>query len=203
LVLKETPRDLLDKAFEPYAKAIGYFLRDWNDLQEQFSRLFLFVVGNPDPDIFLAIWHSIPNDRMQRGMLRAAAARRFMAHEPASNKGLLEEINWLLEKADSLGRQRDDAAHVPVALLIDEPFEFIAHALGGNPMAKKLKGKRLLDEFNLYRQRAKVLRSHATQIELYLSLGRTSPLPKTPAWPNPPPSSGDKSQRQQGPGRGR
>ena len=34
-----------DKAFEQYATAIGFLLREWNDLQEKLQDLFVTVVG--------------------------------------------------------------------------------------------------------------------------------------------------------------
>jgi hypothetical protein len=198
------PSSAMDKAFEPYALEIGFLLREWNDLQEMLSNLFVSVLGFKDGTLSLAIWHVVPVDRFQRAMLRAAAAHIFAPPDSQSeptrvqreNAEILEEINWILDSADALGRQRDDAAHLPMALLLAQPLRFIAHHFHGHPIGKKLRDKEDLVEFRLYRERAATLRVYANRIEQYLRGGRHWTLPRRPAWPALPQSSGDKNQRQ-------
>jgi len=182
----------LDALFEPYAREIGFMLRDWNDLQEKLADLFQTVLDDKT-GIGRPIWYAVPVDRFQREMLRAAAAHVFSS-DSVDDKFILAEICWVLDSANALGPQRDATAHAPVALLLDEPFEFVARHLHGNPMAKKLQGKRLLAEFRLYRERARVLHDYAKFIEEYLRLGRGRwTWQKRPAWPSLPPTPAPKS----------
>jgi hypothetical protein len=206
---KPPTKEQYDATFEPYAKEIGFLLRDWNNLQETLRGLFILTIGAELQHVCTAVWHAVPVDRFQRNMLRGAAKVRFHKtpkpgrgyHEArVHNLRLLEEIDWICERADSLGRQRDDAAHVPVSLLLNsEPFEFISHALTGHPIAVQLADKDLLAEFKLYREKAVMLRTYARQIERLLMEDTLSPLPKRPDWPTPPQSS----ERKVGPGQGR
>ena len=60
-----------DKAFEPYAMELGFFLREWNDLQEEFADLFTTLVGVQDGGVSRTIWYSVQSDRQQRKLLRS------------------------------------------------------------------------------------------------------------------------------------
>ena len=197
--------DFYDKAFETYALAIGFMIREWNDLQEQLRLLFSTIIALPNEELSKAIWHAIPVDRFQRAMLRDTARiifdpvglRKTEAQQKA-DAALLEEIEWIIEKADSTGRLRDDAAHAPLSLLLDweENWEggtldfvakaFIAHQHGGHPIAVKLKGKELIAEFTYYRERMLALRKYTQEIDLYLSHGREWTFPQRPTLPAPP-----------------
>jgi hypothetical protein len=190
-----SPEDepLMTRVFVPYATAIGFLLREWNDLQDALADLFVTIFGIRDGGLALAVWHAIPSDRLQRRMLRDLASYLFKPTESTdldatqrANAVVWKEIEWILTSADSLGAKRDAAAHSPVALLLSEPIEFIAHHLHGNPSAKTLKGKNLLAEFKLYQDRAATLHHHADQIEYYLRQGRRHTLPKRPSWPERP-----------------
>jgi hypothetical protein len=172
-----------DAAFEPYDRQIGLLLRSWNDLQEKLADLFSTLTSPHDGGLARAIWYAIPNDRLQRAALRAAA--EYLFHSDSTDDVTIKaEIKWIVDRANSLGQQRDTAAHAPVSFLIDEPYELISRQLQGNPLAKQLEGKKLLEEFRLYRQRAIMLHEHADVIEQYLRLGRGSwTWPKRPIWP--------------------
>jgi hypothetical protein len=139
----DDPNEPFDSFFEPYAREIGFLLRDWNDLQEKLADLFSALVLPQDGGLARAIWYAIPNDRLQRAMLDAAAAYLFQT-DSIDHKTFRAEITWIVERASSLGAQRDAAAHAPVGLLLGEPFEFIARHFHGNPLAERLRGKRLL-----------------------------------------------------------
>jgi hypothetical protein len=199
------------EALEPYAKELGLLLHAWNHLQLRLLLLFLKVCVDREGeemsrDILTSVWHSIPNDRFQRNMLRNAARTRFGRHANhmeeigidiapirQHEKAQLDQILWILDKADGLGRARDDSAHCPTVVHISEhpPFELTPFDSFGNPIAEQLSGKNLVELFALYRARIAVVTEHATAMDYYLS-GHGS-LPQTPAWPNPPPSSEHKA----------
>jgi hypothetical protein len=187
-----TPGSVFDEAFKPYAAEIGFLLRDWNNLQESLSALFVSLFPIDQSGAILAAWHAVPNDRFQRAMLRASLKVKFdvpsatkkLTQEQYECKFFRDEILWILEKADTLGRQRDDAAHVPVAMLIAEPLKFIAHIYSGNPISQKFLGKELLAEFNIYRNKEVILRNYADRINLYLHRRKRGPLPERPQWPS-------------------
>jgi hypothetical protein len=177
----ELPPALWDTAFEPYAKAIGYLVREWNDLQEVLCNLFGAVLDNTNNRSARAIWYAIQNDRLQRRVLLAAADERF-----GSDSAIFKEIKWLVEKADGTGQQRDDAVHSPVAIMVSDPPEFVSRFFFGHPRAKTLKGKKLLDEFELYRKKIVALRKYATKLDGYvwaMSGPERPSLPKRPELP--------------------
>ncbi len=177
------PTGLFDAQFEPYAREIGFLLRNWNDLQEMLANLFGTILDDRT-GVSRAIWYAVPNDRLQRIMLRKAAEHVFSAAGSSDNSVILKEICWIIDKSDSLGRQRDAAAHSPVSLLIAEPLEFIARYFHGNPLAESLKGKKLLTEFQLYRERAVILHDYAKEIEQWLGIFQRRPTwPSRPPWP--------------------
>ena len=43
--------DFYDKAFETYALAIGFMIREWNDLQEQLRLLFSTIIALPNEEL--------------------------------------------------------------------------------------------------------------------------------------------------------
>jgi hypothetical protein len=79
---------------EPYVMALGKVAHSWNYLQEALGQLFYIVTGLEDR-MGEALWHSMPSDRMQRQMLRAAAE----ASNLPKAKG---DIKWLLGKAEDV-----------------------------------------------------------------------------------------------------
>jgi len=125
---------LYNDALEPYAKELGLLLHAWNDLHINVTLLFLAICqrerdDEEERDILLALWNAVPNERMQRHMLRQSARIRFGRIEKRmqemgiivdlikENEALqLDEILWILNSADTLGRKRDDSAHVPLTL---------------------------------------------------------------------------------------
>lgn len=185
-----------DALFEPYATEIGYLLRDWNEFQEKLADLFGTVLGD-NTGVSRPIWYVVRNDRLQREMLKVAAMHAFDPALSPDHELIRDEILWILEKASSLGPQRDAAAHAPLSLLIGDPLEFIARHFHGNPSATALRGKKLLGEFRLYRARAKVLLGHALAIDHSLRMGQARPpWPKRPDWPTSLPFQEPKSRNQ-------
>ncbi len=177
---------------------IGFLLREWNELQEALLSLFESLLKWSNENIARAIWHAITNDRMQRRMLLAAASALYnpgalsgKKPKPEDRKNVLhgalwDEIDWIIDRADGLGQRRDASAHSPFALLASQPIEFVARTWRGHPLAETLRGKNLLAEFRLYRERASVLRRHASAIKQYVEAIENSvfpPLPQRPPWP--------------------
>jgi hypothetical protein len=183
------PDDFWVKNFGPVAAEIGFLLREWNWLHEKLGDLFCTIIADTHPKVSRAIWYSVPNDRNQRGMLKAAASIAFSHDTP-----IFQEIDWLLEQTRLTGTQRDDAAHSPYSVVIGEPMEVIAYHFHGHPRAKNLKSKELLSEFKRYREKTVILSRYATALETYVSKHRlpgsqwvdwtqTPPLPKQPSLP--------------------
>jgi hypothetical protein len=192
----ETPHSPWDTAFQPYAIEIGFLLREWNDLQEGLLSLFITFLRWPNKEIARSIWHAVQNDRSQRRILLGAASALYNPAHPSPKitkaqrdedpfrVAFWDEIFWIIESADTLGKGRDAAAHSPVSLLVGDPLEFIARHYHGNPLAKSLRGKQLLAEFKLYRERASVLRKHTDAIRQHIELGKPLPLPRRLPWPS-------------------
>jgi hypothetical protein len=198
-----TPPTLWDTAFEPYALEIGFLLREWNNLQDRLRSLFATLLRIPNTDIAYSIWYAIPNDRHQRQMIRNLASYlfnpkdTFFPHDDRSQlkttayeEKLWQEISWIITSADELGPRRDAAAHSPVAFIVGDPGEFVAKDIFGNPQAKTLKGKKLLNEFRLCRDRASILQKHAEAIQHVVEMNsrnlQLQALPERPPWPSNP-----------------
>ena len=96
------PSGKWNDVFEPYAREIGFFLKEWNELQESFAALFAVILGMNDGGISRAVWYSISNDRLQRAMLTAAAKARF---EPKSRMKLQDERDEAVQKERDTGFQ--------------------------------------------------------------------------------------------------
>ena len=199
------PSGKWNDVFEPYAREIGFFLKEWNELQEFFAALFAVILGMNDGGISRAVWYSISNDRLQRAMLTAAAKARF---EPKSRmklqderdeavqkerdrlaKNIWNEIEWLTRNADGLGQMRDGIAHSPVMINFstsERAPEYIPRAFWGNPTAARLLGQPLLDIFKLHHKRAQILRAYTNAVSSHLSAPLKQALPQRPAWPPDP-----------------
>jgi hypothetical protein len=194
----------VNEAMEPYAKELGLLLQAWNHLHYVLTLLFLAICTNyqgekiPE-DILLGIWNAVPNDRQQRNMLRAAAKARFGRHEKVmkeigidvelirQNESIrLNEILWVLDRADYLGRMRDDSAHVPTGLNVSNkilqvvPMESLQH-----PIGDRLSGQNLVELFSLHRARMETVSKYAQALWAYFVGGNSQPhFPQRPAWPS-------------------
>lgn len=174
-----------EKLFRPYALEIGKLALAWNRLQEHLALLFSTALGSGDT-ILLAyrVWHSSQSDRAQREMLRAAAEVTFDKEEPPWPRALQDTL-WLLDKAQSLADQRNDALHSPFILghsataVSVRPASFLGH-----PRARKLQGKDVLAELKWYTQRARILGAFAYGMFYALKI---APMMHQPhAWPDRP-----------------
>ena len=97
---------------------IGQVALSWNDLCNRFANLFWIILGAGFSPIPLAAWNSIPADRTQRNMLRAAAKAalpyyRIETRYPTA----LADVDWLIVEAGKLEDVRNDAIHSPLLLL--------------------------------------------------------------------------------------
>lgn len=186
--------------FDSYPCALGNLLASWNMLQERFAMMFVSIMlfGNDGTELerqVLGVWNAVPNDRFQRHMLLEAARATFCQSEAKTKievirdheKRIFDEIDWLVERADAMGRKRDDAAHVPIAIsLIGAEPVFIADSSTEHPIAKKLSSKQLVEEIELYRNQIQTLGSHALAMWSFIGGHGRKTLPKRPTWPTQP-----------------
>lgn len=213
----------VNKIIEPYATQLGRLLHDWNSLHLALTYLYLAICGAiDDPEdhsrtMMLAIWNAVPNDRMQRNMLREVAKERFSRHKRTMDKiGIqidpivenegktLDEILWILESSDTLGRKRDDSAHAPVILRQDETLRLVPEESLDNPLARRFADKNLIEEFELQRTRIRVLSKHTFALYFHINgAGGHQALPQRPKWPTSPHPSERKAGRARSRGRQR
>lgn len=169
--------DSLNSSFEPYANAVGKVAHSWNALQEELAYLFSCVT-EMDDSMSRAIWYSTQNDRAQREMLRAALSVRaeFWEHP----QQVAKDIVWLIDRANALADQRNDAIHAPCSIMLgDDGFEVTPAYFYGNPRAQKLRDKDLLEEFAWCEASAEALTLYAKYAATVLSRGHG-------AWPERP-----------------
>ena len=187
------------KTLEPYLAELGLLIYSWNHLHVSLTQLFLTdahgFLDSKTYDLLVAIWNAVPNERSQRHILRQATSVRFSKDDP-----VLGEIMWILKMADILGRNRDDAAHLPTTISYTPPGPtiFTAQNLHRHPIAQQMSGKDMFKEFRLYRERIDVVGRHAQDIWQYLTIPRPPPppLPQRPVWPTRPQSSADKASQE-------
>jgi hypothetical protein len=173
-------------AFAPYFTALGKVAHAWNQLQEELARLFC-LVARIDDEIGLAIWHSQTNDRAQRNMLEAAMLTAasdevWVEKHPKAQQA----IRWLLDRANGVGGQRDVAVHAPCSIAIEDgDLQIVPMVFHGNRLAKRLTGKRILDEFRWYETSADLLKAYARAVHVALT-DECFPWPDKPQMPAAP-----------------
>jgi hypothetical protein len=184
-------------AFEAYALAVGKVAYAWNFLHERLARLFIIASG-AERHIALAIWYSTDSDRTQQGMLRAAieAGGDRWPERPKAKDDLL----WLINEANALADQRNNAVHTPASLYAGaptsgDPAEMGSAFMQGHPRARRLMGKRLIEEFEWCERWAETLSFYAEKCQSSLIFAQY-PWPDKPqrptrgqksTHPNPPP----------------
>jgi hypothetical protein len=184
--------EIVEKKYAEYVSTLGRVAHSWNFLQEKLGQLFVAVLPTAPTLAVLAIWYSEPNDRAQRRMLRAAInASALKGWRPNGLPDSAEDdILWLLKEADELSGRRDEAIHTPAVLQTDHTgTEMAAAFYSGNPMAKRLEGKKLLEEFALSTWRAEQLSYYAQKIAYALTRQPSS-------WPDKRPSLSRELHRQ-------
>lgn len=186
-------------AFEAYALAVGKVAHAWNYLQETLAHLFVHVLGVADRQVALAVSYSTDSDRAQQRMLRDAV-NVAMARWPTRTKAK-DDLIWLLKEVTALADHRNNAVHAPGALYIgggtDGAPEIGPSMFPGHPRAKRLMGKRLIEEFEWYETWAETLIEFGRSVEGALAVEQNP-------WPNRPrrPVRGPKKTRPN-PGSGR
>lgn len=134
------------KAFEAYVAAVGKVAYAWNYLHEQLGMLFVAVTGL-ERNVALPIWYSIRSDRAQREM-RRVAVDATNSERAKKLPTAPDDLKWLLDRADELAKDRNNAVHAPCSLyVVGGGSEMGAVFFNGNPLAKRLMGKDLLVEF--------------------------------------------------------
>jgi len=177
-------RILEDRASE-YRAQVGLVASSWNNLQESLGSLFASVLSTVPIHVSFAIWYSEPNDRAQRRLLRAAINAGALDHTKQASKlppSAKDDLLWLLEAADKLGVRRDQALHAPVTFDLSdlENVAMMAAYFQGNPLATQLRGKDLIQEFELSTRRAHMLSLYAAKI-------RGALVEQGIPWPDKPP----------------
>jgi hypothetical protein len=172
----------LDRRFEPYAVQLGWIAYSWNALHEALGSVFWTLTGIQNGNIPLAIWHSIPNDRTQRGMLRAVASTVL------TKKAELDALLWLLTETDKFEDRRNDALHTPFTFEIStSPPRLVSKSYTGHKRASKLKDKNLLLEFEWYAKSVSLLARYAMSLRYALGDPINFAWPKLPEMPAKPP----------------
>jgi hypothetical protein len=171
--------DELDNRFEPYAVQLGWLAYSWNSLHDRLGNLFWALIDIKNGRIPLSIWNAVKNDRTQRDMLAALAKETL----PADSK-VLEEINWVLNRAESFEERRNNALHSPLTFIIDTSGPQLSSKwTSGNQRAVKLKDKDLLKEFEWYGRSANTLAVHVSRITLHIRAPNIQPELQRPEMP--------------------
>jgi hypothetical protein len=139
------------EAIEAYCVAVGLVVYEWNDLHEKLARLFA-VVREGDRQEILTEWYAIRSDTRQREKLWCVIAEMTPDRWKKSPRAP-DDLKWLLDRADKLASDRNDAIHAPCSLYLrgdgsSEVMAAVRSANGGNRRAKNLEGKDLLTEFH-------------------------------------------------------
>jgi len=171
-----------DKVFLPYVTALGQLALAWNGLHQTLALLFLTVMDAKISNQYLAIWHALKTDRAQRDILLAATKSNYRGAVPLN---MIEDIEWLCKKADSVEEARNNAIHTPLWAYERGPDDIIVMPVTGlgHQRAQKLFEKNLLSEFRWCRDAALVLTDYAADLRGPLS-DYTLPWPGRPQLPN-------------------
>ena len=117
---------------------------------KSWRQLFALVREGDRRDI-LTEWYAIRSDTRQREKLRCAIAETTSGTWKKSPRAP-DDLKWLLDRADKLANDRNNAIHAPCSLYLrgdgsSEVMAAVRSANAGNRRAKNLEGKDLLTEF--------------------------------------------------------
>jgi hypothetical protein len=147
-----TPRRKFDKYWQAHIKklatTVGEVVLAMNLLQAMLFAVFwklLDLTPNEEREPFEVrlyvtidqaqnIWNAIASDATQRELM-LAAAEGLIPPGTNQNPAFLKRIKWLKLKADSLGRIRNDAAHLVVEF--DHPENRLVPAQFAMPAPRK------------------------------------------------------------------
>jgi hypothetical protein len=136
------------ESIEAYCVAVGLVVYEWNDLHEKLARLFAVVrEGDRQEE-----WYAIRSDARQREKLRCAITETTSGRWKKSPRAP-DDLKWLLDRADKLASDRNNAIHAPCSLYLrgdgsSEVMAAVRSANAGNRHATNLEGKDLLTEFH-------------------------------------------------------
>jgi hypothetical protein len=190
---------VLNATWAPYIVSLGEVAHGWNHLQEEIGKLFC-LVSDLSNSMGMSIWHSSKSDRAQRDMLEGALSARISDEEWSEKyPKAVDDIRWLLCRVNGVADQRNDAIHAPCSLGIEgDELEIMPIVFFGNPRARKLCGKDILNEFGWYVKCAGTLKAFTREIESALMEPRgLYPWPERPHLPTLEPSRRHKGQRRQ------
>lgn len=163
------------RRFDEYVSAVGKVAHAWNYLQEGLGQMFSVLMRPAPEGVSLAVWHSQQNDRAQRRMFRAAINAGVLKHVSVTLPDSAEDdLLWLLKEADDLSARRDEAIHAPCSIVTGEGGAELSAAAAfywGNPLAQRLVGKNLIEEFELSEWRASELIRYAREMDTALLRG--------------------------------
>ncbi|MGB6176907.1 MAG: hypothetical protein WBF43_11380 [Methylocella sp.] len=173
-----TPRHILDR-FAKHATAIGHLVYASARLQWSLAHLFAALVGPTEQSLPLTIWESLKSDSNKRNMLRDSAKLVL-----ANRSNILDDVLWLLGKADTLATDRNDAVHTAFFFTTRDDGEIVPVP---DPMSNPKRLKRLDDKnrpemFAMHRDNLTMLYRYADTLTDYLLLDdhERPPFPQKP-----------------------
>ncbi|MGQ0443722.1 MAG: hypothetical protein ACT4O2_00985 [Beijerinckiaceae bacterium] len=167
-------------AFEEYCMAVGKVCHAWNYFHEKLGMLYARF-SSLDAQAARNVWYSKFQDRWQRKALREKVDT--VSNWP--NATARDDVIWLLDHADALARDRNDAIHAPCCLYIggkDGGRSVMGPAFfNGHPRVENLRGKKILSEFDWCEKYTEWLTRFTMQVEKAFS--KQCPWPQRPALP--------------------
>jgi hypothetical protein len=164
--------------FKPYAAEMGYVAIMWNAIHAKLAEFFTLLLDRKNPKIGRAIWQTFRSERAQRDALSATARVTLAQH-----RSHLADFLWLLWQIEMLSSLRNDAVHS--ALVLASDFTAMPHPTADTSRHRRLKGKDLQKEFQLYRDDLNAVRCYAIDLHLSTSAelgiqGLSRALPQRP-----------------------
>ncbi len=160
-------RNFRAEEFLPFTTAIGELTLAWNDFHLSLVELFGHTLMIKNGLIFHAIWNSSKSDRAQRDMLKSMIGLNAIGINISDQ--VRKEIKWILDQADKLEDDRNNALHSPLVSTPEGkiiPFDGLGNQRAGKLVAKseKLKANTLLGQFHLFYDTTVILRDYATEL---------------------------------------
>jgi hypothetical protein len=135
---------------------------------------FFARLSSSDRETALQAWYSTFNDRWQRDKLRKAIEDVVSWPNPTAKA----DVVWLLDRADDLAEDRNNAIHAPCCLYVDGGTVMGAAFFSGNSRAKNLNGKKLIAEFEWCERYTEVLSVFVQKLETGFAFADKYPWPE-------------------------